>query len=50
MTLAEAVPPKKLYSQPTLRVYGKVQDLTQSGAMGGSTMDTRGFFMDTRTH
>jgi hypothetical protein len=42
---------KKQYSPPTLRVYGALEQLTQSNPnMGGATPDTRGTMMDVRTH
>jgi hypothetical protein len=41
---------KKPYQQPTLRIYGDIQYLTESSMTMGGTPDTRGFFMDSRTH
>jgi hypothetical protein len=41
---------KRLYKQPILRVYGGIQDLTETTANMGANSDTRGFFMDSRTH
>jgi hypothetical protein len=41
---------KKSYRQPILRVYGDIQNLTESSATMGSRRDTRGFNMDRRTH
>jgi hypothetical protein len=41
---------KKPYSTPTLRVYGKLQDLTKATNNDGLNTDTRGTIMDLRTH
>ena len=41
---------KKPYKQPILRVYGDIQNLTGTSSTMGFTSDTRGFFMDSRTH
>jgi hypothetical protein len=43
--------PKKPYSSPTLWVHGDIEKLTQSNThTGGTVSDTRGTFMDLRTH
>ena len=42
--------PKKRYSEPNLRVYGNIQDLTRTSTTTGGNNDTRGPAMDTRTH
>ena len=44
------LPAKKPYQQPTLRVYGDIHSLTGASSTMGGTSDTRGFFMDSRTH
>ena len=41
---------KKLYTEPILRVYGNIQDLTRTTTSLGGNGDTRGPAMDTRTH
>lgn len=41
---------KKPYKQPVLRVYGGIQDLTETTANMGANADTRGALMDSRTH
>jgi hypothetical protein len=41
---------KKPYKQPVLRVYGGIQDLTETTANMGLRSDTRGALMDSRTH
>jgi hypothetical protein len=41
---------KKPYSTPTLRVYGRLQDLTKASANDGLNTDIRGAIMDLRTH
>jgi hypothetical protein len=41
--------PKKPYSQPTLRVYGGIQDVTKASSNPGSMSDTRFGMMDNRT-
>lgn len=42
---------RKQYQQPTLRAYGSIQEITRTGASGGSMTDNRGAGMiDTRTH
>lgn len=43
---------KKMYQAPELKVYGDVNAVTKAGTnltMNTKT-DTRGFFMDSRTH
>jgi len=40
---------KKSYTQPVLRVYGGIQDLTKASANPGTNADTRGATMDSRT-
>ena len=40
---------KKPYNPPALRVYGVIQDLTETTANMGNLSDTRGV-MDSRTH
>ena len=41
---------KKPYSQPILRVYGGIQNLTEETANAGANTDTRFAIMDSRTH
>jgi hypothetical protein len=41
---------KKQYTEPVLRVYGNIQDLTRTTTHLGGSSDTRGPAMDTRTH
>lgn len=42
---------KKLYQQPTLRMYGSIQDITRTGIGNpGTATDVRGGMTDTRTH
>jgi len=45
----QAPPLKKAYSVPTLRVYGSIEELTQA-ANAGTKLDTRGPFLDPRSH
>ena len=40
---------KKIYCLPTLRVYGSIEELTKT-ANAGVMADTRGLFMDMRSH
>lgn len=41
---------KNAYSEPVLRVYGNIEDLTRTTTQVGGNSDTRGPNMDSRTH
>jgi hypothetical protein len=41
---------KKRYTEPILRVYGNIQDLTRTSTNLGGNGDTRGPAMDLKTH
>lgn len=47
---SQAARPKQPYQPPILRVYGHVAEFTATTSNMGANSDSRGFFMDSRTH